>query len=231
MRLAISQSNYLPWIGYFKLIAKVDNFVFYDQVQYTKNDWRNRNRIMLHGTARWITIPVRYRFSDCLSINQIRLPAGNWREEHLERISDAYSDQNDFNLHFASLKNIISADYQYLSQLNQKIIKYYANLFEVRTNFHTSHTINLKLDRNQRIIETCKDFSADTYVCSPKSLNYLDQALFEKNGIKVEVIDYDNCLSAYRQNSNAFDPFVSFIDVLFMTGMREIKSRLGSSGT
>ena len=226
MKLAISQSNYLPWIGYFKLVSKVEHFIFYDQVQYTKNDWRNRNTIILNGAPNWLTIPINYRFSDRLPINQVRLPASNWKDEHLEKISSAYEDQNNFSEYFPNLMRIISNDHEFLSELNQEIVRQYAKVFNIRTNFHATHTIDLNLDRNRRIIEACKDFSARTYVCSPKSLNYIDRGLFEKNGIELEIINFDDCLEGYKQNSRIFDPHVSFLDLLFMTGVDGVARRL-----
>lgn len=229
MKLALTQSNYLPWIGYFKLISNVNHFVFYDQVQYTKNDWRNRNKIMLNGSSKWISIPVNYRFSDRLQIDKVRLPAGNWRDDHLEKISIAYGKEHNFTKYYPILRDVIHADYEFLSDLNQELLIQYANAFKITTHFHSTHSIDLNLDRNQRIIDTCKDFSADTYVCSPKSLNYIDLKLFSKNDIEVKIMNYDDCLSNYRQNSQIFDPYVSFIDVLFMTGIEGVRERLGSS--
>jgi hypothetical protein len=228
MKLALSQSNYLPWIGYIKLISKVDHFVFYDQVQYTKNDWRNRNKILLNGSPKWITIPIKYRYSDCLTIDKVRLPDGDWRDDHLEKISIAYSKEKNFTQHYPDLKNIIIADFEFLSELNQELLIRYAEAFKITTRFHSTHNIDLNLDRNKRIIETCKDFSADTYVCTPKSLNYIDQQLFAKNKIEVEILTFDDCLNDYKQNSLKFDPYVSFIDLLFMTGIDGVKKRLGS---
>ena len=227
MKLAISQSNYLPWIGYFKLISKVDHFVFYDQVQYTKNDWRNRNKILLNGAPKWISIPISYKFSDRLSIDRVRLPASNWKDEHFEKISITYSHESNFTQHFPNLMRIIGTDYEFLSELNQEILMQYSNVFKIETHFHTTHTIDLNLERNQRIIEICKDFSADTYVCSPKSLNYIDHYLFEKNDIEVKIINFDNCLISYKQYSKIFDPYVSFVDLLFMTGVDGVRERLG----
>jgi hypothetical protein len=229
MKLALTQSNYLPWIGYFKLISKVDHFVFYDQVQYTKNDWRNRNKIMLNGSPKWISIPINYRFSERLSIDKVRLPSGNWRNDHLEKISMGYNSEDNFSQYYPNLNKIISTDYDFLSELNQALLIQYAQTFKIATHFHSIHNIDLNLERNQRIIETCKDFSADTYVCSPKSLNYIDLPLFSKNNIEVEIMNFDNCLNGYKQNSQEFDPYVSFIDLLFMTGIDGVRECLASS--
>ncbi len=227
MKLALTQSNYLPWIGYFKLISKVDHFVFYDQVQYTKNDWRNRNRIFLGGFPKWISIPVNYRFSDRLSIDKVRLPAANWRDDHLEKISMAYGKESHFNHYYPSLRKIINTEYDFLSELNRELLTHYSNAFDINTNFHSTHDIDLSLERNQRIIATCKDYAADTYVCSPKSLNYINRQLFFKNDIEIEVMDFEDCLIGYKQNSQIFDPYVSFLDLLFMTGKQGVRERLG----
>ena len=106
MRLAISQSNYIPWIGYFKLIANSDVFIIYDSVQYTKNDWRNRNLIYLDNIPNYLTIPVKYSFREKLAVDQVRLPESDWRVKHLSRIRIAYEGSKYFTSFFPSISGV-----------------------------------------------------------------------------------------------------------------------------
>jgi hypothetical protein len=225
MRLAITQSNYLPWVGYFKLISKVDTFIFYDSVQYTKNDWRNRNKIIINKSLINLTIPIKYSFSSRYTIDQIRLPESNWRGEHLRLIYQAYSKTNFFS-YYSEIEKIIKTDFEFLSKLNIELISYFCSILNISTHIDKSARFDHNLEKTDRIIDKCKDLGADTYVTSPKAMDYLDLKKFKKEKISIELIDYSSCLKLYDQNLLDFIPHVSLLDILFREGPKETSLRL-----
>ena len=229
MKLAISQSNYIPWIGYFKLINSADVFMFYDQVQYTKNDWRNRNKIISKGKPQWISIPVRYRFSERKNIDQIELPETGWEFEHLRKIEQSYRETRHYSKLGIDLNEILSAKNANLSELNVKIIKRYLQELEIDTKIMPNSAVDINIDRSKRLIDLCIANACDEYLTTPKALDYLNTEAFERSKIKISILDFESCLEGYEQGSNNFDPYVSFIDVLFRTGPEEFLKRISSS--
>ena len=225
MRLAISQSNYLPWIGYFKLISKVDTFIFYDSVQYTKNDWRNRNKIIVNKSLINLTIPIKYSFSSRCTIDQIKLPESNWQDEHLKLIYQGYSKTNFFSYYF-EIEKIIKNDFEFLSKLNIELISYFCSVLNISTYLDKGAKFNHDLEKTDRIIDKCKDLGADTYVTSPKAMDYLNLKKFKKEKISVELIDYSSCLKLYNQDLLDFIPHVSLLDILLREGPKATSLRL-----
>ena len=225
MRLAISQSNYLPWIGYFKLISKADCFIVYDSVQYTKNDWRNRNKIIVNNSLINLTIHVQYSFTSKKTIDQIKLPETNWHDEHLQLIHQGYRKTNFFS-YYPEIEKIVKTDFEFLSKLNIELISYLCSLLNISTYIYKGAKFNHNLEKSDRIIDKCKDLGAHTYVTSPKAMNYLNLKKFEQEKISVELINYSSCLEFYNQDLPSFIPHVSVLDVLFREGPTKTSLRL-----
>jgi hypothetical protein len=226
MRLAISQSNYLPWIGYFKLISQVDHFIFYDSAQYTKNDWRNRNKIVRNRAIEWLTIPVQYSYSKSLSVSEVLLPDGAWRDLHLKRVDEAYGISRNFELFRPKFASALMDGSKSLSELNHSTVGLVCEFLGINTELDSVNQPNNFLGRSERLVDLCIRRNAETYVTTPKALNYLNLNLFEDKGIQVEVIDFSSCITPYSQKSNSFDPFVSIIDLIANAKLIEIRNRL-----
>lgn len=216
--IAINQSNYLPWKGYFKIIKSVDVFVFLDDVQYTKNDWRNRNQLLRDGKLEWLTIPV----GSCAKrlICQVILPEQNWRNSHLDKIYKTYNGSTNFESVFSFLSSIIlDPDLNTLSALNQTLIKRISTEWlGIDTAFETSDKLNLESRKSQKVLDICKHFEATTYVSGPAAKSYLEIDEFKRQGVEVEWVNYDGFL-AYNQASETFLNNVSIIDLLFHQGL------------
>ena len=226
MRIAISQSNYLPWPGYFKLISCVDKFLFYDSALYTKNDWRNRNRIIVGGKVKWISIPINYSFSAKLKINEVKLPPSDWKEEHLNIIYESYKNTARFNSLFPTLKSQFESNHEFLSDLNFSLTKYVCGILKIETKLITNPQPSHKLGQSERLVELCKSLGAETYVTTEKALVYLNVDLFKRENIDVEIMNFDSCLKYYKQPLQKFDPYISSLDLLFREGENEFLKRL-----
>lgn len=216
-KVSILQSNYIPWKGYFDLIAKSDVFVIYDEVQYTKNDWRNRNIISTPAGLQWLTIPVRQETLD-QKILESKIFTNNWQKKHISTLQGNYSKAE----HFKEYKDRVFSMYEnqsnYISEVNVSFIKGICNLLDIKTKIIDSRELDLKGDRNVRLLEACKKLNATTYISGPAAKTYLDTNLFNEENIEVEWMDY----SGYKQYPQVYEPFehgVSIIDLIFNMGI------------
>ena len=121
-KVAILQSNYLPWKGYFRIIRDSDLFIFYDDVKFTKNDWRNRNQVLINKRKVWLSIPVGSQHNRL--INQVELPKTDWKQQHLRQLYAGYRDTPNFlEVYDFIEKTYFSKDFLFLSELNKTFIK------------------------------------------------------------------------------------------------------------
>jgi len=214
-KLALMQSNYIPWKGYFDLINRVDDFVIYDEVQFTKNSWRNRNKIIASSNLVWLTVPVVHDFGQ--RISDVKIVNSSWGAKHWKTISQAYSKSSAFPKYAKTFEDLYVSiqDESYLSVINRKFIDRVCGLLNINTRLCSSVDIPRKSnERNERILEICLSKNADIYLSSPVAKIYLDVALFEKNGIQVEWMDYSS-YEQYHQNSKEFVHEVSILDLIF----------------
>lgn len=215
-KVAILQSNYIPWKGYFDLIAKADVFVIYDEVQYTKNDWRNRNIILTHNGPQWITIPVRIESLN-QKINETKVFLENWNKKHMNTLIVNYNKAPYFNFYKEAIFDLYSNPSQYLSEINGKFIREICKILGIDTQIIDSKELDLKGDRNERLIEACKKLNASTYISGPAAKNYLDEKAFNNNNLNVDWMDYSGYLP-YKQLHEPFVNGVSILDLIFNTG-------------
>jgi hypothetical protein len=217
MRVAILQSNYIPWRGYFDIIAQVDLFIFHDDLQYTKGDWRNRNKIKtLHG-AEWLTVPVgtnQHRL-----ICEVGIKNADWQQRHYRRIEASYRSAP----YFEAMKGFLESVYLHtvwtnLSELNQTLIKRICGEFlGIKTVFEDSRRHSLKQAKGQRVVELLSKAGATTYLSGLAAKAYLEPGLLETAGIALEWMDYTD-YPEYQQLHPPFDGAVSILDMLLTLG-------------
>jgi hypothetical protein len=216
-RLAILQSNYIPWKGYFDLINSVDEFILYDTAQFTKNDWRNRNRIKTLRGPIWLTIPVFHHFGQ--SIQEVVISDRGWAPKHWATISQSYARAP----HFADYKDWLAAlfraaaDEKNLSRVNWLFLSEICGLLGVKTLISWSSDYSLVEGQTERLVNLCKQVGATEYVSGPAARAYLDERLFEQEQITVTYIDYSG-YPEYRQLYPPFEHGVSILDLLLNEG-------------
>lgn len=216
-KIAILQSNYIPWKGYFDIINMVDEFILYDDVQYTKNDWRNRNKIKTPQGLQWLTIPV-YQKNLEQKINETPIAKSNWCKKHWNTILNNYSKSN----HFKSYKDIFEDFYMncnesYLSEINYKLITIINQILDIKTKIRWSHEFELECGQTERLLSICKQCNADVYLSGPAAKDYFDENLAQKENIKIEWMDY-NGYREYQQLNPPFEHGVSILDLIFNEG-------------
>lgn len=218
-RLAVVQSNYIPWRGYFDIIGLVDEFVTYDIVQFTKRDWRNRNRIKTKDGVQWLTIPVvtAGRFNQ--TVAETRIAGRGWATKHWQSLSRAYARARYFEMYrdrFADAYRACGA-LEYLSEVNRTFIDLVVSELGLSTKISDAADYVLDGDRNNRLIALCRQTGANVYLSGPSARGYLDIGLFNESGIEVEFMDYSD-YQPYPQLHEAFEPAVTVLDLLFNVG-------------
>ncbi len=217
-KIAISQSNYIPWKGYFDLINSVDEFVLYDDVQYTKRDWRNRNLIKTAGGLRWLTIPVltAQRFHQTIRDTQVADPA--WAGRHWQSIELAYRSAPAWDFCQPWLSRLYEeAPGRSLSEVNVLFLGALCRQLGICTPIRSSGEFQRADGRSERLAGICRELGGDIYYSGPAAADYLDQAVFSREGIEVRWMDYGG-YPPYHQLHGAFEHRVSVLDLLLNEG-------------
>lgn len=214
-RIALLQSNYIPWKGYFDLIRDVDEFYIYDEVQYTKNDWRNRNLILTSQGKQWLTIPVRHEFLG-QPINEIKIANKKWAIKHWKTIKANYGKAPNFKFFAPIFEELyLHSNEGLLSLVNEKFILAICEILKIKTPIFRSANFELEGDKNERIIDLCQKTQANVYVSGPAAKDYADENLFKKRNIDLVWYNYHLPKPYNQLNSGNFDPFVSILDFIF----------------
>lgn len=213
-KVAILQSNYIPWKGYFDIINSVDTFIIYDEVQYTKNDWRNRNQIMTNNGPLWLTIPVRQESLD-QKIYETKISLKNWNKKHWNSLKANYGKSPNFKNISEELESLyLDNKSEYLSEININFIQWVNSILGIKTEIIDSRELNLQGDRNERLVEAVKSVDGEIYLSGPSAKDYLDEDLFDKENIKVEWKSYQN-YPEYSSIHNNFTHAISILDLIF----------------
>lgn len=217
-KIAILQSNYIPWKGYFDLIAAVDEFIIYDEMQYTKNDWRNRNKIKSQKGIEWITISVKVD-SSSQKIDETVVFDTKWFKKHQATLQTNYAKANCFD----ETKDFVFGLYEKaeskdkLSEINQIFIKGICDFLNIKTKISTSTDYNLIEGKTERLLDLCMQTNATNYLSGPSARDYIDESLFKEENIILEWMDYAG-YKEYKQLNPPFEHGVSILDLIFNEG-------------
>jgi len=219
MRSAIiTQSNYIPWKGYFDSIKNVDVFVVYDDVQYTKRDWRNRNKIKTANGLKWLSIPVEVKGKYYQKINETKIADKNWHISHWSLIKDTYKNAKSFKEVYSWLESLfMSCNYEYLTDINMHFINSINQFLGISTEIYYSNNFQLADEKTERLVNICKELNITDYYSGPAAKAYLDLSKFKKENISVNYWDYTG-YPPYNQLYGEFEHGVSIIDLLMNEG-------------
>lgn len=216
MKVGIIQSNFLPWRGYFDFIREVDLFIIHDDLQYTKGDWRNRNKIKTARGLEWITVPVNYKQTSQLIEETTVDYSTPWMQKMLNRIAESYRRAPHFDAYFPELRDIILAPASTISELNMRLIHWVCGHLNITTPIRFSHEFNPQGTKTERLLGILKQVNTDVYLSGPAAQSYLVPEVLENAGIHLEYKKYN--YAEYEQLFPPFEPNVSIVDLLFMTG-------------
>lgn len=219
-RVAIVQSSYIPWKGYFDLIRAVDEFILLDDVQFTRRDWRTRNRIKTTNGPAWLTIPVNSKGRYLQRIDETTIADPRWAERHWATIRASYARAP----YFKPVADAIEPLYRNpgsdrLSEVNQAFIIAICAALEIGTRITWSTDYQAREGRNERLIDLCRQSGADEYLSGPRAAAYMDEGAWRDAGIVVRFADYSD-YPEYPQLHPPFAHDVTALDLLFNTGPR-----------
>lgn len=219
--VGILQPGYLPWLGFFDQIRRCDIFVLYDDVQYDKNGWRNRNRIKTNQGLQWLTVPVLVK--DKPLITEVKINSTeNWREKHIKSIKQNYTKAVHFSEYFPIIeKHILNKSYDLLVDLDIALIKELTALLGIETEIVRSSNLPCAGDRITRLVNIVKYFGGNNFVEGSSGKNYIDDTYFLESGISITYQDYKHPI--YPQLYSEFIPHASIIDLLFNCGKDSLK--------
>lgn len=222
MRVAILQPSYLPWIGYFDQIAKVDRFIYLDDIQFTRRDWRNRNKIRTAESWTWLTVPViqKNRYAQTLLETQID-SSSNWRTKHLNSIRHNYIKTRFFDLYFPKIETIINKDWDLLVDLCLELTENLKNWLEISTPTIRSSELNVSEKKGDKILALCRKLEATHYLTGDLARDYLNESEFLSYNIRLEYHNYTH--PTYPQRYPGFVPYMSIIDLLFNQGEKSLE--------
>lgn len=218
-KIAILQSNYIPWKGYFDLINMVDEFILYDDMQYTKCDWRNRNKIKTVQGIQWLSIPVLHSGRFTQKIQETEVVSSKWVEKHWKTIQYNYARATCFERYAVIIGELYQRvkEEKYLSRINYIFLKEVCEILGITTKISWSSAYDLVEGKTERLINICKQAGADEYISGPAASHYIDESLFDREGIALTYMNYSGYLE-YPQLYGEFTHEVSILDMIFNLG-------------
>jgi hypothetical protein len=220
--VAIVQSNYIPWKGYFDLIRSVDEFIFFDDVQFTRRDWRNRNKIKTPAGVLWLTIPVESKGHFAQPIKDTLVCNEAWTSAHWKTITNFYANALYFRQYRARIEELYrGCTHRFLSEINYRFVAGICELLDIRTKITWSMEYKVLSGKTERLVHLCKQSGATTYLSGPAAKEYIDPARFTGEDIALRFADYTD-YPEYRQLFPPFRHDVSVLDLLFNEGPKAI---------
>lgn len=197
----------------------VDEFVIYDDIQYTRRDWRNRNMIKTKDGVKWLTIPVEAKGKYFQKINETKISDLSWTENHWNTIKHSYSKAK----YYEEYKDIFEELYldckeEYLSKVNYRFMKKICEILGIKTPMTWSSEFTLLEEKTERLVDICKKLGATDYYSGPAAKAYMNEELFERENITIHYFDYSG-YPPYRQLHGDFTHAVSIIDLIFNEGI------------
>ena len=226
--LVVLQPSYLPWLGFFDQVRRCDHFVFYDDVQYDKHGWRNRNRIKAAVGPVWLTVPVRTRGRMGQPINEVEIAnAAPWARKQLKTIEEAYARAPYRAAYLPPLAELLERDWERLADLDIALSRLMCGWFGLDRPMVRASELEIGGDRNTRLLAMCRHFGADVYLSGNAAQAYLDVALFTAHGIRVEWQNFQH--PEYPQLHGPFVPAMSALDLVLNVG-EECEDVLAQAG-
>jgi len=227
MKLVIMQPYFMPYIGYWQLLNAADKFIIYDDVNYIKQGWINRNRLLINKSPSFMTIPLS-NASPFKKINTIEISDNNWREKMLKTIKNTYSRSEYYSEVFPIIERIILFPSNNLAVFVRNSIFEVAQLLDVKTEIINSSSVygNEALTAQDRVLDICKKELADTYINAPGGRELYSFSDFADSKIQLNFISCK--ISEYKQGGGEFVPYLSIIDQFMYAGVDAVKSHLNN---
>ncbi len=218
------QPTFLPWIGYFALIDRVDEFIIFDHVQFEKRSWQQRNKIKTPSGELWLSVPVSSKGKQGQAIKEAEIlyeGDKNPLEKIVRSLELNYKKTPFFNEYAEDIFNFFNSKPQFIADLNLDIIKWVCGILEITTPLIKSSTMELSGTKDMLLVDVCKNRKAEHYISPPGSKVYLEGSdAFENENIMLSYHDYNH--PQYNQMHGDFVPFMCILDLLFNEGNNSV---------
>jgi hypothetical protein len=215
--VAVLQPGYLPWLGFFDQLARSDVFVIYDDVQFDKHGWRNRNRVKSPAGPHWLTVPVLHSGKNSPANHTVEIDQTQpWARKHLGSIRQFYGSAPFLSLYFPELEELLHRQWLRLIDLNLALLGLLCRWLDLRPTIVRSSLLGLSGGQSERLLNHCLHFGATRYLSGSAARDYIDTALFGRHGIEIVWQDYAH--PVYPQLHGAFVSHLSTLDLLLNCG-------------
>lgn len=215
--IAVLQPGYLPWLGFFEQMYRCDLFVYYDDVQYDKHGWRNRNRVRSANGPLWLTVPVRHKGLNKPLIREIEIDSANpWARKQIASIEQCYAKAPFARDYLPELRELLSRPWRWLIDLDLTLIEQMCRWLGLERQTCLASELGIPGERSERLLEICRRFEADRYLSGNAAQTYLDVDLFARHGVTVAWQNYHH--PVYPQIHGEFIPYLSTLDLLLNAG-------------
>ena len=215
--VVVLQPSYLPWLGYFDQLFKSDVFVLYDDVQYDKHGWRNRNRIKSRDGIQWLTVPVLTRGQGRPTNRDVRIDARTpWGRKHLRALETSYARAPAFGEVLGRIEPVLVRQWDRLVDVNMALLETLCGLLGLTREIRLSSELGIPGERTERLVAICQALGAERYLTGDSARDYVDEARFAAHGIALEYHHYTH--PVYRQLHGEFIPYLSVVDLLMNHG-------------
>ena len=221
-KVLITQSNYIPWKGYFDALQLVDEVILYDDMQYTKRDWRNRNQIKTPQGVQWLSIPVAVKGKYLQAIKDTKISDQKWNIKHWRTLKANYAKAPAMKDYQQAIEALyLDCKEEYLSLINYRFLQGINQLLGITTPMRFSLDFTLVTGKTERLVDLCKQVGGTDYYTGPAAKKYMDESLFEQEHIKVHYLDYTG-YPTYPQLHPPFVHGVTILDLIFNVGNKTV---------
>ena len=215
--LVVLQPGYIPWLGFFDQMRRADVFVYYDDVQFDKHGWRNRNRIKTPDGPAWLTVPVRHHGLQQPLILDAEIDGRTpWPRKHIGTLRQHYAKAPHFKRYLPELDELLSRPWTHIVDLDMAIVSLMAGWLTIAPETHRSSALGIDGEQSGRLLALCRHFGATRYLSGSAARDYLDVGLFQQHGIAVAWQDYQHPI--YPQQHGEFVPYLSALDLILNCG-------------
>lgn len=218
MRVTIHQPEHLPWLGFFHKLCRADIVVILDNVQFSKNYFQNRNRIIGSAGPMWLAVPVLTKGHTSKKLNEMEiLPQTTWKKKYIRTLEQVYGRHPHFSFLSEGLLPIFWKEWRFLVDLNMAVIEWFLNWLDFRKPVHMASTLDVSGAKSELLLEICRAVNATSYLSGPSGRDYLEERLFQKSGISVDYHDFEHPVY-YQKGQEDFVSHLSTVDLIANLG-------------
>ena len=215
--VVVLQPGYLPWLGFFDQLRRADVFVYYDDVQFDKHGWRNRNRIKTQAGLQWLSVPVRHSGLGLPRVMDVEIDARTaWARKHVASLRQAYARAPHAAEYLPQLAEVLERKWERLVDLDFAVVDVIRGWLGLERRIVRSSELGIDGRQSDRLVRICRHFGARTYYSGAAARSYLDVGLFDSHGIQVVWQDFVH--PVYPQLHGPFEPYLSIVDLVFNCG-------------